>query len=102
MDEAQLAPGGRQIPLLDNTTANAARIVDMALAGGAVVVGDREVPAVLVGADQHQFQLATEEVDITPAQVEDVPVEITGPVVHIEREVVKAGVIQPETSRCRF
>ena len=44
LDEAQLAPGGRQIPLLNKTTADAARIVDVTLAGGAVAVFDREVP----------------------------------------------------------
>ena len=90
LDEAQLAPGGRKIPLLNNAAADATRILDTALAGGAVVVVDREVPTVLVGADQYQFQLTTEEVDITPAQVEDMPVEVTTPSGHIEREVVKA------------
>ena len=56
----------------------------------------------LVGADQDQFQLATEEVDITPAQVEDVPVEVTGAAIHIEGEVVEAGVIQPEIAGAAF
>ena len=44
LDEAQLAPVGRQIPLLDNTTADAARILDLALAGGAVVVAMVKFP----------------------------------------------------------
>ncbi len=60
---------------------------------------DGKVATLHVRADQNEFQLATEEVDITPAQIEDVPVELTGSVINSEVDIIEAGIIQEEGAR---
>ena len=77
LNVAKLAPRRRKVPLLDESTANAARIVDVTVSCRAIGIGDIEVATLLVGTNRHQFQFAPEEVDITQADVKYVPVEVT-------------------------
>ncbi len=98
LNEAKLAPCGRQIPLLDESTADSPRILDVTLTGRAICESDVEVATLLVGTDQDQFQLALEEVDITPADIKYVPVEVTRTSINIEGDIVEADIVAPKVA----
>ena len=102
LNVAKLAPVGRKVPLLDESTAEAARIVDVTLSDISIRVIDGEVATLLVGTNHHQFQLAREDVDITQADVKYVPVEVTRTSIYIEGEIVEANIVAPKVPGATF